>query len=100
MYACPHCHSRAFGLWQVLHAPTSRMLTCANYQGRVRVRLPGKALTLAPLVLAQLVGLALGRAGDRLVLDATIVAVMFSWLFLLIWHGVTLVAAPPTPDSV
>ena len=99
MYTCPCCHTRTFGLWPVLHARPGQVLTCGSCRAHVRVRQPGKILTLAPLVLAQLAGLSLRRSGDNLALDAAVVAVMLSWLFLLIWRGVSLLGVPPAPDG-
>lgn len=97
MYTCPHCHTKTFGLWPVLHARPGQELTCGHCHGRVSVRHPGMTVTLIPCVLGQL---AMTRSHDNIVLDGAILLMMFAYLFLLFYRCVSLDSASPRPDGL
>lgn len=96
MYTCPLCRTKTLGIWHVLLAQPGQVLSCGNCQGHVRVQHPGKAVTLMPCVLGLL---AIGRSGNNMVLDAAILVMMSSWLFLLFYRCVSLTSIPPSLDG-
>jgi hypothetical protein len=97
MYTCPHCHTKTFGLWPVLHARPGQVLTCGHCQERVHVKQPGMVLTLIPIILGQL---ALSRSGDNFVLGGAILLMMFAYVFLLLYRCVSLTSTPPGPNGL